>query len=108
IDLQRVQRWPSWLRGRWIVKDLAQLAYSCPPHLVGPVERMRFFKAYIGSQRLDRRARRLARRILRRESGMHRKNGSYRDWTATAHSIWDHAPGAAPADAAPNTQERAA
>src|SRR5690606_1313671 len=34
IDLQRVQHWPVGLRRRWVVKDLAQLAYSVPPRLV--------------------------------------------------------------------------
>ena len=32
IDLQRVQR-RHWLRRRWIVKDLAQLAWSAPQQL---------------------------------------------------------------------------
>lgn len=82
IDLQRVQRWPAWLRGRWIVKDLAQLAYSCPPRLIGPAERMRFFKRYLGIRRLDARAKRLARAVLAREAALARRHGAYRDWDA--------------------------
>ena len=34
IDLQRVQR-RRWFRRRWIVKDLAQLAYSAPRDRIG-------------------------------------------------------------------------
>jgi heptose I phosphotransferase len=108
IDLQRVQFRSSWLRGRWIVKDLAQLAYSCPPHLVGPAERMRFFKAWLGGTRLDRRSRRLARRVLKKEAAMRRKHGPYRDWNAEVHSVWDRAPGAAFATGAAGREGRAA
>lgn len=80
IDLQRVQRWPALLRRRWLVKDLAQLAYSSPPRLIGPAERMRFFKRYLGLMRLDAGAKRLARAVLRREAALARKHGPYRDW----------------------------
>lgn len=82
IDLQRVQHWPAWLRRRWVVKDLAQLAYSCPPRLIGPAERMRFFKRYLGRDRLDATAKRLARAVLRREAALERRHGPYRDWDA--------------------------
>jgi hypothetical protein len=82
IDLQRVQRWPGPLRRRWVVKDLAQLAYSCPPRLIGPTERMRFFKRYLGVERLDGRAKRFARAVLRREGALFRRHGPYRDWDA--------------------------
>jgi hypothetical protein len=82
IDLQRVQRWIAPLRRRWVVKDLAQLAYSCPPRLIGPAERMRFFKRYLGMARLDAGAKRLARAVLRREAALARKHGPYRDWDA--------------------------
>jgi heptose I phosphotransferase len=80
IDLQRVQRWSVALRRRWIVKDLAQLAYSCPPRLLGPAERMRFFKRYLGIARLDAATKRLARAVLRREAALARKHGPYREW----------------------------
>lgn len=82
IDLQRVQRWPAWLRRRWVVKDLAQLAYSCPPRLIGAAERMRFFRSYLGGTRLDVRAKRLARAVLAREAALTRRHGPYRDWDA--------------------------
>jgi heptose I phosphotransferase len=82
IDLQRVQRWPAWLRRRWVIKDLAQLAYSCPPRLIGATERMRFFKRYLGIARLDVAAKRLARAVLTREAALARRHGPYRDWDA--------------------------
>ncbi|MGC1272918.1 MAG: glycosyltransferase [Planctomycetaceae bacterium] len=80
IDLQRVQRWAAWLRRRWVVKDLAQLAYSCPPKLIGPTQRLRFFKRYRGVRTLDASSKRLARSVLRKEAALHRRHGSYRDW----------------------------
>jgi heptose I phosphotransferase len=82
IDLQRVQCRPEWLRRRWVVKDLAQLAYSCPPRLIGPTEQMRFFKLYLGARRLDSAAKRVARAVLRRAAALERKHGPYRDWAA--------------------------
>ena len=88
IDLQRVQHWPRGLRRRWVVKDLAQLAYSTPRTLIGPAERMRFFKAYLQIARLDGPARRLARAICRRESALRRKHGSYRpEWEQVSFSV---------------------
>lgn len=83
IDLQRVQRWPAGLRRRWVVKDLAQLAYSCPPKLIGPTQRLRFFKRYRGVKRLDASSKRLARSVLRKEAALRRRHGSYRDWEST-------------------------
>lgn len=83
IDLQRVQRWPTWLRRRWVVKDLAQLAFSCPPRLIGPAERLRFFKRYRGVTKLDSASKRLARAVLRKEAALRQKHGAYRDWEAT-------------------------
>lgn len=92
IDLQRVQRWPAWLRRRWIVKDLAQLAYSTPRFLVGATDRMRFFKRYLQISRLGQREKRLARSVLRRESVLRSKHGPYRkEWEAEllSHSVKD-------------------
>ena len=87
IDLQRVQHWPRGLRRRWIIKDLAQLAYSTPRTLIGPAERMRFFKWYLRIARLDGRAKRLARAISRREAALRRKHGSYRpEWEPESFS----------------------
>ncbi|MBA3313349.1 MAG: hypothetical protein H0T47_08685 [Planctomycetaceae bacterium] len=83
IDLQRVQRWPALLRRRWIVKDLAQLAYSSHPRLIGSSARLRFFLAYLGRTRLDQRAKRFARSVLRRAASLEKKHGPYRDWSSS-------------------------
>lgn len=82
IDLQRVQRWPKSLRRRWHVKDLAQLAYSTPPRLVRATDRLRFLLRYLGSDRLDKSAKRFARSVLRKAAALQRKHGPYRDWSA--------------------------
>jgi hypothetical protein len=65
IDLQRVRR-PRVRRRRWQIKDLAALNYSAPREIVGLRDRLRFFKAYLGVDRLDVRARRLAGAVLRK------------------------------------------
>ena len=83
IDLQRVQKWPTLLRGRWHVKDLAQLAYSSHPQLIRATDRLRFLLRYAGATRLDASTKRLARRVLRKAAALQRKHGSYRDWAAT-------------------------
>ena len=84
IDLQRVQRWsarwPTVWRQRWTIKDLAQLAYSCPPQQIGAVQRLRFFKRYLQIDRLTPVAKRLARAVLRGEERLRRKHGNYREW----------------------------
>lgn len=77
IDLQRVQK-RRWLRRRWVVKDLAQLAYSAPEHPIGRRERMLFFKRYLGVSKLRRPHKRLLRSVLARERRMRHKLGPYR------------------------------
>ena len=77
IDLQRVQR-RSRLRRRWIVKDLAQLAYSAPADLIGPVQRALFLKRYLEIANLDFDEGRLARSVLRKERWMNFRLGPYR------------------------------
>ncbi len=52
IDLQRVQYRPPF-RLRWLVKDLAQLNYSAPAAIVTRTDRLRFFKSYLGVDRLS-------------------------------------------------------
>lgn len=88
IDLQRVQHWPKGLRRRWIVKDLAQLAYSTPRHLISRTDRLRFFKAYSQVARLNWRGRMLIRSVLRREAALRRKHGPYRpEWEIAASGL---------------------
>ena len=47
IDLQRVFRPRWWRMQRWVVKDLAALAYSTPTDRVGLWERLRFLCRYV-------------------------------------------------------------
>ncbi|QDT66832.1 lipopolysaccharide kinase InaA family protein [Calycomorphotria hydatis] len=88
IDLQRVQRW-STFRRRWIVKDLGQLVYSCPPELVGVRERMSFFKRYLGVKKLDAGQKKLARDVWARVSRMQHRLGPYRySSRIPARDVW--------------------
>lgn len=77
IDLQRVQLRVRFRR-RWIVKDLAQLAYSSPAHCITCRERLRFFKRWLGVRKLKPAHRRWLRSVLWRELWMRRKLGPYR------------------------------
>lgn len=76
IDLQRVER-RRWFRGRWLVKDLAQLAYSACPMRITRTLRLAFVKRYLGVTRLRDRDKRLIRRVLARERAMRRRLGAY-------------------------------
>lgn len=71
IDLHRLTHhpilWPVWL-----VKDLGQLLYSSDVEGVGPRDRWRFWRAYLGPIRNTGRARLLLRFVLL-------KGGRYRD-----------------------------
>jgi heptosyltransferase II len=74
IDLQRVQH-RKHLRGRWIVKDLAQLAYSAPRDYVSCSRKLAFFKAYLGVAKLRPQDKRLLRSVLRKQWFMELKLG---------------------------------
>jgi hypothetical protein len=63
IDLQRVIR-PRWGWRRWIVKELASLNFSAPPHLVTGADRVRWLKHYLHLPKLDVSAKRLAYRVI--------------------------------------------
>lgn len=76
IDLQRVEK-RRWLRRRWIVKDLAQLAYSAPRERVTRTMRMAFVKRYLGAKRLGPDEKQLVRRVLRRQRAMERRLGAH-------------------------------
>ncbi|HAA05383.1 MAG TPA: hypothetical protein DCE18_18740 [Syntrophobacteraceae bacterium] len=71
IDLQRLGR-AHWFRRRWIVKDLAALNYSARVEFTTHTDRLRFLLAYLGRDRLDPRARRLIRAILRKTERIRR------------------------------------
>lgn len=76
IDLQRVER-RRWFRRRWIVKDLAQLAYSAPRERVTNSLRMAFIKRYLGVERLSAADKRFVRQIVRRQRAMQRRLGAH-------------------------------
>ncbi|MDP8246593.1 MAG: lipopolysaccharide kinase InaA family protein [Candidatus Tritonobacter lacicola] len=65
LDLQRVDSRLRW-GDRWAVKDIAALDFSALPEFVSPADRMRFFKVYWGTDRLDGAAKRFMRRVLRK------------------------------------------
>ncbi len=69
IDLQRVQC-RRMFRRRWIVKDLAQLAWSAPQASIGCRQRIEFIKHYLGVGKLTARHKRLIRSILLKQSLM--------------------------------------
>jgi len=65
------------LRRRWIVKDLAQLAYSAPRELVSCRHKLAFFKIYLGVAKLRLQDKRLLRSILRKQGLMEMKLGPH-------------------------------
>ena len=65
IDLQRVQR-RRRLRRRWLVKDIAQLAYSALATPATRADGLRFMRAYFGVGRLGREHKAFIRRVLRK------------------------------------------
>jgi hypothetical protein len=75
IDLQRVQ-YRRRFRRRWLVKDLAQLAWSLPPERIACRDRLAFMRHYLGVSRLRPCDKRLVREVLARHQRMQRKLGS--------------------------------
>lgn len=74
IDLQRVQR-RTRRRRRWIVKDLAQLAWSAPLDRITCTQKLRFMRRYLGVRKLRARDKRLIREVLAKQQFMVRKLG---------------------------------
>jgi heptose I phosphotransferase len=88
IDLQRVQRRRPPIRGdlayamprpmggrRWLVKDLAQLAWSAPRDRIQCTHKMAFIRQYLGVRKLRPADKRLIREVLARQHVMERKLG---------------------------------
>jgi len=75
IDLQRVQR-HRWRRRRWLIKDLAQLAWSAPRERIGLTHRLAFLRHYLGRARLSRADKRLLRAVFARQQVMERRLGT--------------------------------
>lgn len=74
IDLQRVQR-RRWFRRRWLVKDLAQLAWSAPPDRIKCTHKMAFIRRYLRVRKLRPADKRLIREVLARQQVMQRRLG---------------------------------
>jgi hypothetical protein len=65
IDLQRARR-KRGLRGRWYVKDVAQLLHSAPRPPVTGADVARFLRAYFDTRKLGPAEKRFARRVRRK------------------------------------------
>jgi heptose I phosphotransferase len=76
IDLQRVER-RRWLRRRWVIKDLAQLAYSAPRECITRTRRLAFIKHYLQTARLQPEHKRLIRQVLAKQRAMERRLGAH-------------------------------
>jgi heptose I phosphotransferase len=74
IDLQRVQH-RRWLRRRWIVKDLAQLASTAPEGCIRCREKVAFLRQYLGVRKLRPRDKRLIGSILCKQRLIQRRAG---------------------------------
>jgi hypothetical protein len=74
IDLQRVQRRRRFRR-RWLVKDLAQLAWSAPGDRIKCTQKVAFMRHYLGVGKLRPAHKRLIRRVLAKQRAMQRKLG---------------------------------
>ncbi|MCK5000907.1 MAG: hypothetical protein KAS23_15300, partial [Anaerohalosphaera sp.] len=62
IDLQRAFK-PSLLAARYRVKDIAQLHYSAPGKYISCADRLRFYRRYLGRDKLTRRDRIFIRQV---------------------------------------------
>jgi hypothetical protein len=74
--LQRVEHRHRF-RGRWLVKDLAQLAYSAPRDRIGCTQRLAFIKHYLGVRKLRPQDKRLIREVLAKQRLMERNLGAH-------------------------------
>lgn len=74
IDLQRVQHRRRFRR-RWIVKDLAQLAYSAPRDRIKCTQKLAFLRRYLGVEKLRPSDKRLLREVLMKQQKMEQRLG---------------------------------
>ena len=74
IDLQRVQ-YRRRFRHRWIVKDLAQLAYSAPRDRIKCTQKLAFLRHYLGIKKLRPGDKRLLREVLAKQHKMEQRLG---------------------------------
>ncbi len=69
VDLHRMQRRAA-VPERWRVKDVAALNYAAPAGIISRTDRLRFLKAYLGTERLSGRDKRFALKILKKTEKM--------------------------------------
>jgi heptose I phosphotransferase len=74
IDLQRVEHRRRFRR-RWLVKDLAQLAYSAPRERITARHRLAFMRHYLGVRKLGPGDKRLVRAVLAKQRRIARREG---------------------------------
>jgi len=74
IDLQRMQR-RRWFRLRWLVKDLAQLAWSLPRDRIRCTHKLAFMRHYLGVKKLRSSHKWLIRLVLLKQRLMEWKLG---------------------------------
>jgi heptose I phosphotransferase len=75
IDLQRVQ-FRRWFRRRWIVKDLAQLAWSAPSVCIRCRHKIAFLHEYFGVKKLRPTHKKLIAAVVRKQRKMERRLGN--------------------------------
>ena len=75
IDLQRVQHRRRFRR-RWLVKDLAQLAYSAPRNRIKWSHRVAFLRRYLGTRRIRTGGKWLMFKVLLKQRLMEWKLGT--------------------------------
>lgn len=76
IDLQRVEHRRRF-RWRWLVKDLAQLAYSAPRDRITCKHKLAFIKHYLGVKKLRPEDKRLIGQVLAKQRLMERNLGAH-------------------------------
>jgi hypothetical protein len=74
IDFDRVQHRRRFRR-RWLVKDLAQLAWSAVPDRVKCTQRLAFVRYYLGVDKLRPQDKRLIREVLAKQHAITRRLG---------------------------------
>ena len=74
IDLQRVERRRRFRR-RWLVKDLAQLAYSAPRERITRRHRLAFVRHYFGVRKLRPGDKGVIRAVLAKQRRIERREG---------------------------------
>ncbi len=80
VDLHRVDRRRA-VPERWRVKDVAALHYSAPEAVFSRTDRIRFLKAYLGVERLSRKDKQFALKVLKKSEKMVHHNRKRRKCT---------------------------